>query len=173
MIGNRQASLTNSDFSVLLGEPLGQVEKIWPRAPLLVNLEERRLLLLKAAPPLPADRRPPPRHHRGQRQRRGWAVRQQADNVRLARVRLFVDVEPALAGQVGEHVPLLGAHARPQVLVDDPLLVGDLVAPEPVLVAAGEAGDHNGDGQGEDEDPGEGAEASYQFSLVFRTCTIG
>ena len=173
MIGNRQASLTNSDFSVLLGEPLGQVEKIWSRAPLLVNLEERRLLLLKAASPLPAGRRPPPRHHRGQRQRRGWAVRQQADNVRLARVRLFVDVEPALAGQVGEHVPLLGAHARPQVLVDDPLLVGDLVAPEPVLVAAGEAGDHNGDGQGEDEDPGEGAEASYQFSLVFRTCTIG
>ena len=41
MIGNKQASLTNSDFSVLLGKPLGQVEKIWSRAPLLFDLEER------------------------------------------------------------------------------------------------------------------------------------
>ena len=41
----------------------------------------------------------------------------------------------------------------------------DLVPPQAVLVELGEAVDHNGDGQGEDEDPREGTEAPDQFSL--------
>ena len=45
-----------------------------------------------------------------------------------------------------------------------PLLVGDLVPPQPVLVVAGKAVDNNGYGQGEDEDAAEGAQAANQFA---------
>ena len=43
------------------------------------------------------------------------------------------------------------------------LLEGHLVAPEPVLVVVGEAAHHDWDGEGEDEDPGEGAEPAQQL----------
>ena len=36
----------------------------------------------------------------------------------------------------------------------------DLIPPEPVLVELGKAVDHDGDGQGEDENPGEGAKSA-------------
>ena len=43
---------------------------------------------------------------------------------------------------------------------DLPLPLGHLVPPEPVPVEAGEAVDHDGDGQGEDEHPGECAKST-------------
>ena len=45
-----------------------------------------------------------------------------------------------------------------------PLLVLHLVPPQPVLVELREAVHHDRDGEREDEDAGEGAEASNQFS---------
>ena len=45
-----------------------------------------------------------------------------------------------------------------------PLLVLHLVPPQPVLVELREAVHHDRDGEREDEDAGEGAEASDQFS---------
>ena len=43
---------------------------------------------------------------------------------------------------------------------DLPLPLGHLVPPEPVPVEAGEAVDHDGDGQGEDEHTGECAKST-------------
>ena len=40
----------------------------------------------------------------------------------------------------------------------------DLIPPESVLVELGKAVDHDGDGQGEDEHPGECAKSTDQFS---------
>ena len=40
----------------------------------------------------------------------------------------------------------------------------DLVPPQSVFVVAGEAVDHNRDGEGQDEDTAEGAEATYQLA---------
>ena len=150
---------------MFLGPLRGQVEILGS-----CNLEEGRLLaaahtLLQAAPPpLQAGGEPPSWNHRRQGQCRGWAVREEADNVWLARIRLLVDIETSLAGQVCKHVPLLSPHPWSHVLVNDSLLVRNLVPPKSVLVAAGEAGDDDGDGQGEDEDAREGAETTNQLS---------
>ena len=43
---------------------------------------------------------------------------------------------------------------------DLPLPLGHLVPPEPVPVEAGEAVDHDGDGQGEDEQPRQGTKSA-------------
>ena len=40
----------------------------------------------------------------------------------------------------------------------------DLVSPQSVFVVAGEAVDHNRDGEGQDEDAAKGAETSYQLA---------
>ena len=45
---------------------------------------------------------------------------------------------------------------------DLPLPLGHLVPPEPVPVEAGEAVDHDGDGQGEDEQPSQGTKSADQ-----------
>ena len=46
------------------------------------------------------------------------------------------------------------------------LLVLHLVPPHPVLVKLGKAGYHDGDGQGQDEDPWESAESTHNFSCI-------
>ena len=74
------------------------------------------------------------------------------------------DVEAALAGHVRKHVPLLGDEAGPEILSQHALLLGDLVPPEAVLVAAGEAGDDDGDGESQDENARHGAQPAYQFA---------
>ena len=50
-----------------------------------------------------------------------------------------------------------------ELLAPGLLLEGHLVAPEPVLVVVGKAGHHDGDGEGEDEHAGQGAEAAQQL----------
>ena len=50
------------------------------------------------------------------------------------------------------------------VLVRHPPPGGDLVAPELPLVALGEAADHDGDGQREDEDPAQRAQPADQLA---------
>ena len=46
----------------------------------------------------------------------------------------------------------------------DILRLTDLVPPQPVFVVAREAVDHDGDGEGQDEDAAEGTEAAYQLA---------
>ena len=74
------------------------------------------------------------------------------------------NVEAALAGHVGEHVPLVGDETGSEVLGEHALLLGDLVPPETVLVAASEAGDHNGDGESQDENTSHGTQPIDQFA---------
>ena len=76
-------------------------------------------------------------------------------------------VEAAGARQLREQVPLLSQLVLPGVVATGrhkPLLHADLVPPQSVLVASGEAGDHDRNRQGEDEDPGDSAQATDKLA---------
>ena len=82
-------------------------------------------------------------------------------------VLLLGDVEAAGARQLREQVPLLRQLVLSGVVAagrHQPLLHADLVPPESVLVASGKAGDHNGNGQGEDEDPSDSAQTTDELA---------